>query len=276
MLIDFDERCEAIEKEAYAFVGFGRKVILARGNAHDLPVIYVGAQDRPGKRLDCFAVQPEGSYAIELWRQRIASEHGVKHRVGSTNAVSPRTIVEDGKQEKSKIAKHFTKPFYPVKQTICMPHSFNAGGTKTDIVERLFQGNITKCSYDDNGDLVCSWELPGKVVLVVTMTFGKKSNFLPTDVKWSRKIPSGTRLLSRTKTVWKHKGDLAIPERIEAVTLSNIELHYTVDFDWKIGRELAGKSMVDPALADWREPVRVLFDVDWQRRENFPSLRDSN
>jgi hypothetical protein len=49
------------------------------------------------------------------------------------------------------------------------------------------------------------------------------------------------------------------------------EFHVLVDFSWKLGKDVP-KNIVDPSLEDWREPIRKLFEVDWQRKGQVSAL----
>lgn len=87
------------------------------------------------------------------------------------------------------------------------------------------------------------------------------------------------RLWTRTETDWEKVEDLWLPSKL---SLKLFSLHHdsAESFDLtvqsKLGSDLPGKIPLILESADWREPVRGLFNENWQRRGIVPPLLEKS
>ncbi len=75
-------------------------------------------------------------------------------------------------------------------------------------------------------------------------------------------------LLSEVRTTWKSHDGQFLPAEMIAVDLTQnagtIEHHYEIAFEWRVGNELPPDFDIPVENADWREPIRAVFDRDWR------------
>ncbi|MGB7324055.1 MAG: hypothetical protein WBD31_04240 [Rubripirellula sp.] len=273
LLIDFHDRYSKFDKMPRAFVASGYKTTIRNDELIDTPAMFVGAQEKSGHRLDCWCTTFTAKYVTESWKQRLSDNRGTRFRLSDPRMDSPRTLNEEDIDEANGL---IPKPIYPSLQTLCMSYLFWTDGTNKRIVERILEGEITHSEYLENGDLLADWKLPGRTSMSIVIVFSSKEGFNPTDVKWYSLKTDKRRLLSHAKSTWERKGEHWVVSKIESASLQGRgEDLCSLDFEWKLGKELAEKKIVDATQQDWREPIRLLFEYDWQRRGRRPVLATS-
>jgi hypothetical protein len=86
-------------------------------------------------------------------------------------------------------------------------------------------------------------------------------------------------MIGHTKTTWKRHGKLWLPSSIDGMSHNppidrkDNFVHTKISLDWKTGDELGAKPIIDVNADDWREPIRRLFDEEWNR-PGLPPARD--
>ena len=105
----------------------------------------------------------------------------------------------------------------------------------------------------------------------VSVVFDKKHGDMITEYVLSIS-PDGkdkTQTLTHNEAKWKSTRYGWVPIQYEGLKPTHHpDWHAKFEFDWRVGNSVPD-DVVNPAIEDWREPIRKLFDVEWQRAGNF-------
>ncbi|TWU47141.1 hypothetical protein [Rubripirellula reticaptiva] len=273
---DFMVNQDKLEDGRFAFVANGTRVVTDGKQFQTHSVIWIGAKESSAKQLDANSItMPTGDgVVLERWRQRIV-DNG-KYSIRGMPYTDRPTKEFDSEEEYHEIRQDLV-PLRPLDQSLSMATSLKAGGTPKRIIESFLRENavLLYAKYNKELDVVARMRFDHQMPRTVDLIFERTSGYMPTEVRHTIDVRKDISVVaSFTRTSWKKVGPIYVPTTMEA-TLFSLNQRDTTQFDleleWRIGESLNGISLVDLELKDWREPVRVLFDQDWQRASVRPA-----
>lgn len=153
--------------------------------------------------------------------------------------------------------------------------NLNAGGkSRRNSWELLLadECELSEGRYDKDGNVIAVFKLDWNIPSTLEIVFGKKSRFFPVEAKWTLVLPEERRLLLSHQLIrWKKEGTLFVPVQLKAISNqpSGGTKTFEIDFDWRLDKEVPPE-LIASSMPDWRENIRTLFDVDWQRQGVAP------
>ncbi|WP_182867404.1 hypothetical protein [Stieleria mannarensis] len=275
LIADYQLNCEDLRSQPWAFVGKGKSVRLRKGEVMPQDHWYVGCE-QGGKSLFASSqtyTSSTGDYR-EGWNQRFESKRGVLLRT-RIYSDKPATVLKELEEDEKKETLRAISRIDPFDQVFGTASSLRTGGkSRRNNWEMLLSDTceLVEGKYDEDGNVVAFFKLDWNYPGTMTITFGKKSDFLPIDVKQTVTVPGNREIpLSHQLIEWKQKRKIKVPSHLKAISNqpSGLSQTFNIDFDWRLGKEIPAK-IIDSEMPDWREKRRILFDVDWQRRGVTP------
>lgn len=270
-LFDFLLAAQAIKEHRYCVVVRGYRTVIKADGPAETELIRILATDPKKKlRLDASALveNPLGRRS-EAWSQLLTVGTNSIYRGGSPNGRFNEKKFSDATDE-DDIPKMSIKPIDPFEDAVLMAHEIGASGRRQmNVPEKLFVHGLlefTSAKFSKEGDIETAWQnVPGKPGLRVDLILSKKHGYMPTRVRFAAIHSGKPTLMSDSMTYWEKVGDRWLPVKRIATSLSGkTETHYELNYRWKLEDSMPVGTL-DPDLADWREPIRVLFDEDWVR-----------
>ena len=276
LLADYQINCEALRAEPWAFVGKGESIGVKKGKVTTKDLWYVGCKQGDNSLVASSATygSSTGKYR-EAWNQRFESKHGVLLRYRIYTDRTPVVLNQLDEEEKKRALRRISR-MDPFDQVFGTASSLSIGGkTRRNNWEKFLseECELLKGNFDDDGNVVAAFNLGWQIPTTVRIVFGKKHQNLPIDVRWRVVVPNGSEVqLSHQLIKWKKKrSDTWVPIQLKANSTqpSGATTSYSIDFDWRIGKEVPS-GVIARSMPDWRENIRTLFDVDWQRQGVTP------
>lgn len=208
--------------------------------------------------------------AIERWDQYLYYKSTLHRRWGPYSADKRESLQ---KEKEIKHADRLFVKFSPLDMTLSLEgNAFVGGPSKCD--RWLTTGKLIECRYEENRDIThVIQNTDAQRPFQVSFLWSKKAGYLPTRTQYDLVSLDGNgnvttvRPISLVKSQWQKRGDVSLPSKIEIVRLRKMRTHreMTLSIKYRLGDEIPPELLIEPDLADWREPIRILFDEDWQR-----------
>jgi len=270
-LFDFLLASQAIKEHRYCVVVRGNRTVIRSEGPAETELIRILASDPKRKlRLDASALveNPLGRRS-EAWAQLLTVGTHSIYRGGSPNGKFDEKKFSDATDE-DDIPRMSVRIIDPFEDAVLMAHEIGVWGRRQmNVPEKLFVHGLlefTSAKFSKEGDIETAWRnVPGKPELRVDLLLSKKSGYMPTRVRFTEIRAGKPTLTSDSMTYWEKVGDRWLPVKRIATSLSGkTETHYELNYRWKLEDSMPDGTL-DAELADWREPIRVLFDEDWVR-----------
>ena len=241
-----------------------------------------GAANEPATKnwLDVQSIEVDmGGYDGELWSMRFSSSKGIFVRGGIPQwGREYKTVeVDDRGFEKGDSSEHrsprFAGRFRPVHSAYINPWDLFDSEDHTERIEGSldYGDHLDFAKYNDQGDIIARFQSDTSTAGTSTVwerAFAKSAQFMPSELKLYYVVKGVRNLVAHSKTEWDMTTGRLLPKTIAAVTFNGaIETHYSVAISYVIGQSCPTEPILDFELSDWREPVRMLFDVDWEGSE---------
>ncbi len=271
LLADFAVNRDSLRKQRYAFVAKGTR-LQDKKDAFDQSTVYwIGAQESMVKRLDanCYTAPAANNVLLERWQQRIID--GGKYYLRDTPYTDRAALEFKDKDEYEEKGRGRLIPMDPISQSLSPAVYLRMEVDPGDVIGMIVEkSELKNAKYTKEGDILATFDFSGRMKYEVTFT--KKSGFMPGVVKHTAIRGERVFPISDVRTQWKQVGKLKLPGEMVASSF-HMNGHTTIfelAFQWRVGRSIPNKPLVDSSLDDWREPIRVLFGQDWQRTSVRP------
>lgn len=284
IVADLTVATEKLEQQRHAILARGTRTS-SRGDQISVSETIFLSVKEPSRlaslEASAFVIQSSSGAPVEKWQQEISVGTKQLNRItfGGRTLVADPTKVRPGEPMPDYTAK--VVYFRPIQASISRLSAFSDKGASKDKITDLFldRAELVDAHYTKNGDIESRWtyEAGNRIprVVEVEMLFGKQQGFMPVEVKYysSYRTPDGQLgkrgLRSHCRTDWKKRGDLYLPIRLFGTNFSldsrnRAEIHYDILIETKLEKELTQGKLIDPSLVDWREPLRSVFDADWE------------
>ncbi|MGB7344706.1 MAG: hypothetical protein WBD20_10855 [Pirellulaceae bacterium] len=272
-IADYVVNADRVLKQRHVCVAKGTLIFGDTERARPKPVWFVRAVDSRTERLDAQSSTSNSSLGMirENWRQQLQTEKGYWRRDAPLQAGRQRFYkLRKEMNEKEREQVTVLEPF---DQAVSEGGAFISGGPPMGSIQELLatQLRLNKCTQIGLGDLKAEFMVDSRKDkwTKIEVTFAKDAGYMVTEYVLScKRKPNGKSFIvfEHSQTEWTKADDIYLPVKFESTKPAmKAEYHIKLDLHWKIGDEVP-PNIVDPTLDDWREPIRVLFDFDWQRK----------
>lgn len=226
------------------------------------------------KRLIASAVNIQTRSELgEVWTQEFTDKAAklYRHGIPTFGNRSPDIEITDKTSDKQK-GRLKTLVFQPMLSSITMAHTIGSNVDKRGMLNTFLKAELLSGRFD-KGDIVATFRLfDGNIEPEYEIRFGKEQKYFPVEFKMRRKWKSDEKfLIMATKTQWSKQGDWFLPDQIEGVTFhhSGAETHRQLLIMYLPDAQFPPRPVLDEKIVDWREPIRLLFDMEWKGHKSI-------
>ena len=267
-----------LSAKRYVFVAFGTRTTIRQGvlDEDQVPILLVVANS-PSKKIYYAASVSDSRTlntfdSVQNWNQVLKCDGKTFCREGYP--LKPFREFFGKKDERKPSAVKY----HPIASSLDFASQI-ARESSIDVIELLAfsdKSKLQEIHFDNSRNLICKWTInfTKDYSVEARVTLAKEFGYMPSRAMFfslgntNLKIRQKPRLLSEVRTTWKSQDSQFLPTKISAVDLTTnagtIERHYEIDIEWKLGEELPPDFDIPVESADWREPIRALFEKDWR------------
>lgn len=270
---DYRENYELVRLQRRAFVCEGRR-FCARNNRSDVAdVRFVACFDRD---LDFRANSYHVSGQNEQWHQQLLYRGKLHRRLGPFHADVFKPIEDEAEL---KAARDTIRIVSPIDNSILPGRFIDTQAPHLGAGVKLTVGKLVSGEFGPAGSIIQKIRRDGGIRPVqdefVWSRLAGTDVYLPTKYEFFYVEKDGElRRASAVKTNWKETSDLFVPSSMMILEhRKNYRLVVNLSVEYVFGERMGKSPVIEPEMADWREPIRVLFDKEWLRRGGVIPLR---
>lgn len=214
------------------------------------------------------------TFDLEQWDQRLNYQSKLYQRWGPFNGEKRETLEDE---EKIKDAVSSFVRFDPIDMALSADGNAYLRGPGPQADRSLTAGKLVEAKFLDNGDIVHTVDITKKdspYQIRIVYRWAKQLDYYPIGTEYLLITGDGNskqiKPVSHVITDWQNVGTLKVPKSLTIISRRKQQQNQQMELDvvYSFEPELPVGPLITPEMDDWREPLRVLFKANWDRRSN--------